>query len=297
VPRAVVIGNLCLDDLVQPDGTRIERALGGSALFGALGLRLVCPDPGVIAIRGQGYPVDAIHRLRDSGIDVTGVASPATPAVHNRIDYTGDGGRRLMRLAGSPHENSPRPEHWPAEWTDVAAVHLAAMPVDVQLDWLPFLDARGIAVSLDPHLQSCAQERDSLRSALGKCDLFVPSDLELGMLFPDTPLEVAAREVSAWCRHVAVIKCGARGVYAPSLDRWLPPCPVDAVVDQTGAGDAYATALVWAWSRSRDLVDSHRHAAVAAALMISGAGGLHTLDISCEAAARRVADFTVALPA
>ncbi|MBN1475911.1 carbohydrate kinase family protein [Candidatus Sumerlaeota bacterium] len=288
MPQAVVIGNLCLDDLVHPGGQVIERQLGGSALFGVLGLRLWAESPGVMGRMGQGYPPSARERLRAAGIDTEGMVSVDSPAVHNRIDYSCPGGRRLLRLAGSPEANSPRPTDWPPQWHDTASVHLASMPVEIQIEWLGFLQRLGVAVSLDPHLRSCSEERESLRRAMSLCDLFLPSDLELGMLFPDLPLAAAAREVAGWTRHGAIITCGARGVYVPRDDVWLPPCPVAEVVDQTGAGDAYASVFIWHWSHHRDIRAAHRHAAVAAALMIEGAGGLHTLDIPCDAAGQRL---------
>jgi sugar/nucleoside kinase (ribokinase family) len=288
MPQAVVIGNLCLDDLVHPGGLMVKRQLGGSALFGVLGLRLWVETPGILGRMGQGYPPSALERLSEAGIDTSGMIMVNTPAVHNRIDYSESGGRKLTRLAGSPRDNSPRPGDWPPHWRDTESVHLASMPVEIQIEWLDFFQGLGVAVSLDPHLRSCAEERESLRRAMSLCDLFLPSDLELGMLFPDRPLVAAAKEVTGWSRHGAVITCGDRGVFVPREDEWLPPCPVADVVDQTGAGDAYASVFIWHWSQHRDIHAAHRHAAVAATLMIEGEGGLHTLELAHDAARRRL---------
>jgi sugar/nucleoside kinase (ribokinase family) len=282
-----VIGNLCIDDVIHPDGRETRDVPGGSALFGALGLRLWTDGVGLVARVGHGYPPDVLQRLRAAGIDTAGAADFDGPAVHNRIDHRPTGGRRLTRIAGSPEANSPRPRDWPPEWNEVVAAHLAAMPVEIQIEWIEFLARRGVTLSLDPHLQSCAEEREMLREVLAQCDFFIPSDLELRMLFPDDPLEEAAGEVDAWTRRGAIIKCGARGAHVPRLGRFLPPCPAN-VVDETGAGDAYAAAFLWSWAQTGDLIAAHRHGAVSAAFIIEGLGGMHTLSVGPAGAQRRL---------
>lgn len=293
MPQTAVIGNLCVDDVLHPDGREVRGAAGGSALFGALGLRLWTRDVGVVARAGRGYPIEALEAMRRAGIDMAGVVPFDGPAVHNLIDHRGESGRRLTRLAGSPWENAPRPGDWPAAWRGVEAAHLAALPVEIQAEWLDFFASRGVAVSLDPHLQSCTEDREVLRSALARCDFFNPSDLELRALMPGLPLADAAREVDPWSRQGAVVKCAARGVFAPRQGGWLAACPVDRVVDPTGAGDAYGATFIWAWRETGDVAAAHRRAAVAAALMIEGDGALHTLAMAEDAAPRRLAAWEV----
>jgi sugar/nucleoside kinase (ribokinase family) len=291
MPRIAVVGNLCLDDIHHANGRTIHRQWGGDALFAALGLRLWVDRAGVVSRLGVGYDVGVTQRLSEAGIDTAGVKPSAEPCVHNRLDYTEAQGRRLTRLAGSHRDNTPSPAVWPPAWSDVTAVHLAPFPVDLQAQWVDFLSPRRIAISLDPHLDGEENERSCLREALNRCDLFIPSSLELKQLFPGAPLEEAAQEVDGWCRAGAIVKCGERGTYVPRLKRWLAPCPVNKMADETGAGDAYGAAFLAGWMERHDVVEAHRRGAVAAAFIIEGQGGMHTLAVSREDAARRLREW------
>jgi len=83
VPRFVVIGNLCVDTLIHPDGRREESVPGGSAFFGTLGLRLWTDEIGLLARMGEGYPESAIARLAEAGIDTVGVIRREMPSPGN----------------------------------------------------------------------------------------------------------------------------------------------------------------------------------------------------------------------
>lgn len=291
MPHAVVVGNLCRDDILHPDGSEAIDAMGGSAFFGSLGARMWTPSVGMVARIGRDYPQSAIERLRDAGIDTAGVVPFDGPSVYNRMDYRDARGRRVTRLAGTPMQNSPRPGDWPSEWSDVRAVHLASMPVAIQAEWVDFLRTRDVAISLDPHLASCKEDVEALQATIAQADFFIPSDLELRMIRPDSDLEVAAREVDRWTRRGAIITCGASGVFAPRHGGWLPPCHVECVVDQTGAGDSYATTFIWAWVETGDAAEAHRRGAAAAAFMIEGEGALHTLEVNRERVEERAASL------
>ncbi len=84
--------------------------------------------------------------------------------------------------------------------------------------------------------------------------------------------------------HVAVT-CGATGVQlvGPDGETWIAAVPAPALVDQTGAGDAYVATLTARLVLGDDLVSAARLAAAAASLVVGGRGGtglVPTLDQS-----------------
>jgi sugar/nucleoside kinase (ribokinase family) len=288
MPKAIIVGNLCVDDLIHPDGRVVRRQPGGNALFGALGLRLWCDDIGIAAIVGDGYPRDVIEALSGVGVDTSGAIERPQPAVHNRIDYSTGRGRVLTRLAGRPERNTPLPCDLPQGWESVSAAHLGSCPAPLQCEWAIHLERVGATVSLDPHVERDEEYQATLREALGLVDFFIPSEHELTGLLPGFPFDEAAAIVDGWSREGAVITCAERGVFLTRPQRWMPPCPVGQVVDQTGAGDAYGAAFLWGWMQTGDSDQAHRWGAVAASFMIEGEGGLHTLAITPDQAQARL---------
>ena len=74
---------------------------------------------GVVARVGADFPAAALDRLRDAGIDTTGLDRIAGPTVRNWVVYEEDGRRSWVYR--TPPERSlevaPRPEDIPAGWT------------------------------------------------------------------------------------------------------------------------------------------------------------------------------------
>ena len=69
--------------------------------------------------------------------------------------------------------------------------------------------------------------------------------------------------------------CGADGVQLVSGagETWVDAVPAPAVVDQTGAGDAFVGTLTARLVRGDDLVTAARLAVAAASLVVGGRGG------------------------
>ena len=57
------------------------------------------------------------------------------------------------------------------------------------------------------------------------------------------------------------------------MSAWIPSVPAPAVVDQTGAGDAYVGTLTARLVLGDDLVTAARLAAAASSLVVGGRGG------------------------
>lgn len=89
-----------------------------------------------------------------------------------------------------------------------------------------------------------------------------------------SPAEAAAKLRSSGAANVAVT-CGAEGVQLEGDDgsHWIDAIPAPAVVDQTGAGDAFVGTMTARFVLGDSLADAARYGAAAASLVIGGKGG------------------------
>ena len=116
----------------------------------------------------------------------------------------------------------------------------------------------------------------SLRPILGKLHTLKPNRMEAeslsGMKITDrASARRAAEKLLETGLERVFISLGEEGVFAADHQRdvWFPCCPAQ-MHSATGAGDAFAAALGWAFLEGKDLADSARAANAAAAIAVEG---------------------------
>jgi sugar/nucleoside kinase (ribokinase family) len=250
-PSIVLLGNLLVDDVVLADGTTRMGQAGGALLYGALGATLWDARPGLVSVLGEDYPAEVLKTLQLRGVDLSGVHSLGRSGVRTWLLYEGQVRRLIHRLGCPTHEEvSPRPALIPSDWSGAPAFHLAPMPFDVQRSLLKSLRGRAEQfVSIDPHMAVDEETLQDWRDALADADAFLPGEDELLLEGVQTnPQRVLPRLVNGRLRFV-VFKRGAKGgiLYDAHEERFYSwTARADAVVDQTGAGDAFGVGLVLA---------------------------------------------------
>ena len=276
LPSIVLLGNLLVDDVVFADGTTHMGQPGGALLYGALAAALWHSRPGLVSVVGDDYPAEVLDELQQRGVDLTGVSRLGRPGVRTWLLYEGNVRRLIHRLGCPTHaEVSPRPELIPANWSAARAFHLAPMPFDVQRALLTAL--RGDAppfVSIDPHHPVTENTLDEWREVLADADAFFPGEDELLLDGAQTdPHRVLPRLVNGRLRFV-VFKRGANGgiLYDAHTARFYTWDARGHLVDQTGAGDAFAIGLVLAHLEGLPIDDCLRRAVVTASFAVEGFG-------------------------
>jgi sugar/nucleoside kinase (ribokinase family) len=279
IPSIVLLGNLLVDDVVLADGTTRMGQAGGALLYGALGATLWASRPGLISVLGDDYPVHALEKLQQRGVDLTGVHQLGRPGVRTWLLYEGNVRRLIHRLGCPTHEEvSPRPALIPSDWRAARAFHLAPMPFEVQRALLVALRAHGSAfVSIDPHRPVTEETLDEWRDALVDADAFLPGEDELLLEGAHAnPHKALPRLVNINGRlRFVVFKRGASGgiLYDAHDDRFYSwDARVSDVVDQTGAGDAFGIALVVAHLEGLSIEASLQRAIVTASFAVEGWG-------------------------
>ncbi|WP_115788295.1 PfkB family carbohydrate kinase [Arthrobacter silvisoli] len=128
-----------------------------------------------------------------------------------------------------------------------------------------------------PRLTSIEEATAALQQLAPRAFLVTPSfpGETSALLGCPTPVEAAAKLRTLGARNVAVT-CGAEGIQLDGEGRnktWIDAIPAPAVVDQTGAGDAFVGTLTARLVLGDSLSAAARYGAAAASLVVGGKGG------------------------
>ena len=127
-----------------------------------------------------------------------------------------------------------------------------------------------------PRLTTAAAAGDALTEVAPHCWLVTPScpAETTALLGAHTAVEAGRRLRELGAQNV-VVTCGAEGaqLVTANVSAWIPAIPAPAVVDQTGAGDAYVGTLTARLVLGDDLEHAARQAAAASSLVVGGRGG------------------------
>lgn len=288
----IFAGNLLVDDLVHGNGHTSMGEAGGAVLHAALGASLWGARCGIVSIAGDDYPAGTLDALAARGIDTSGVVRLGRPGARAWLLYE-ESGRRIVHHAGRPshREVSPAPERMPDAYRGAFGVHLSPMPFECQSAWVGSLgEARGTFVSLDPHEPVRDDNLDAWRAVLVGVDAFFPGldDLRLGA---GLEAQAIAQRLSAGRLGLVAFKHGERGGTLVQRDParvidW--PALETAVVDPTGAGDAFAGGFLAGYRETGRLDRAVDQGAVAASFAIEDWGARGLLGATRSAAEERL---------
>jgi ribokinase len=277
--RIVVAGNLSLDDTVGPAGF-VAEAAGGDALYASLGVRVAGATAVLLTLVGDDYPSEHVERMLAAGIDVSHLRRTTGPTVHYRVTNDANGARTYEWISTPDRLLLTSPEATDYATLDGADwLHVAAMPIEAQEVAVKAARAAGVPFSLDPHEEYVVGFEARLARLIDGA-VFMPSELEVRLLFPDLarlpPLELVAAafvRLEASRPALVAVKLGDLGSVVWFEGRTVHvPAPPVPVVDSTGAGDAYCGAFVAAWLGTRSPAVAAACGTVAAGEIIGGFG-------------------------
>ncbi len=285
-PDVVVIGNITIDDVVHPNGVTTMGSPGGNTIHAATAARIWGLRVGLVARVGADFPAVALGRLNDAGLDTDGLRPIDGPTVRNWVIYEEDG-RRSWVYRTSPErslEVAPRPEDIPVGWLAQhdrsPVVHVAAMPFAAAARIVGYVRAGGgrPVVTMDTH-EAWEVGRDEVLALARQVDLFLPSHGELAAILGYDDPERGCAELLAEGVPAVVVKCGSKGAVVASPESLaMTVAPPDvAVVDATGAGDAFCGGLAAGLALGEPLIVAVRRAAATAGAALGASGSLRLL--------------------
>jgi sugar/nucleoside kinase (ribokinase family) len=281
-----IFGNFTIDDLVFSDGSTQWAVPGGSAPYAALGAALWAGSSTIIAPLGDDYPLQSLGGRADISR-----CRRISHTLRNWGLYEDDGRRSFIGRSNSRNWSDFSPNASDVATGLQTAAHVAPLPVDLSEELVSELRAKGatlISLDLDDHDLIGGRSPDRLMRMVNAVDLFLPSDQDLLSFYPSMPPLEALRRLREQAPNIRLIaiKCGADGAIAhfAGMRDWIsiPAVPV-AVVDVTGAGDAFCGGVLAGLANQADDVEALMQGIVSASFCIEGFG------VSCIASASREA--------
>ena len=286
-PDLVLLGNLLVDDIVYADGSSRMGQAGGAMLYSSLAAVLWDMPTGCVSVQGDDYPESMLAALRDKGVMLDGLRRLGANGIRTWLLYEGNLRRVIHRLGCPTHEAvSPVPDDVPQAWRRARAFHLAPMPLATQTALVRAIrawesPASPAFISVDPYVLVTPETLAPWRELLAHVDAFFPSEDEL--LLPgatDDPARVLASLAGGRLRYVFAKRGAAGGVmfdaHTQKLHEW--PSLTPAILEPTGAGDAFMSGFVTATLSGLTIDDALKRAAVTAGFAIAGVGPAGLLD-------------------
>jgi sugar/nucleoside kinase (ribokinase family) len=132
------------------------------------------------------------------------------------------------------------------------------------------------------------RHRDAFRALVeGYVDVLFANEAEIRSLYEVDDFDAALQRVR-WQTRIAALTRSARGsvVVAEDEVHVIDACPIDRLVDTTGAGDLYASGFLFGLSRDLDVATCGRLGSLAAAEVISHVGARPMTPLARLAGAR-----------
>lgn len=236
-----------------------------------------------------------LKRMGRDGIEASRIATaPDATTGTAFVAYLSDGSRRFVFHLGA----AGRFESWqcqPEDMEGVRYLHITGSSVAFNATWrmaclniAKWAKERGAKVSLDPNIRAeLAGEGPTAIAKIAEwCDILLPSIGEAGLL-AGMDDDDACRAYAAHGKLVVQKRGheGSRIYHANGETTDIPTIAVEEV-DPTGAGDAFAGALLAALYRDEPLDRAVRLANVTGALSVTRKGPMEGLPTWNEAAGR-----------
>jgi sugar/nucleoside kinase (ribokinase family) len=307
MPRYISIGHFTIDRVILPNGTDMPRQIGGACPYAAMGIRLWCPDVGLVSVISAEYPHDWLKMFESARFDIAGIQSSSRKnSIESTMRYKADGSRSAVLSRTYPpdwsaeqilreqvqmwYDYSPQPKEIPEAYFGAEGAHIAPMPVSRQNEYFKALHHRIACVTSDPPWWSDVQERDD-HPSFNLTSAILPSEAELQGYFGSVTDREGALRLAALGAKLVVIKKAAEGslVYdSESRQWWKIPAYVTKVIDPTGAGDAFCGGFLVGLVETGDPFEAALYGTVSASFVIEGFGVFYSLQFNrSDAEARR----------
>ena len=138
------------------------------------------------------------------------------------------------------------------------------------------IKASGRTLAIDMKSPKNGETLEDLSGLLASVDYFFPNESELATL---TGGDDVHKNITALLSHglkCAVVKRGGKGciIATDSAQIEIPACPVDKVIDTTGAGDCFAAGFLWALSEGWTLAECGQFACTVASCSVEAVGAV-----------------------
>ncbi len=257
----ILVGGENLMDLVsspEGDGATFRAVPGGAPFNWALALGRLGVEVGYLTpLSTDAFGAGLTARLAGAGVRLLAPPVPAPTSLAVATVTDGVAAYSFYRENTAERQVTAEllADITPARAEGVVLGSLAIVEgrdADIWADYYCAMQARGVFCALDPNIRpGFIRDETAYRGRLDRLlrhsDLVKLSDEDLAWLFPDLPLEEAARALAGQSRAgLVVVTRGAEGALALCGDMVVETAaqPVADLVDTIGAGDTFMAVLV-----------------------------------------------------
>ena len=254
----------------------ISRAGGGPAAVAAVALSRLGVSSAIVGTIGDDADGKEILRIFASeGVDTSGISVGTTPTAGSVIVASKEHSARAIStrqpVVQAPVNDAAKKLIANAQWLHVDHVGIKG------------LDQLGVARGKGPHISfDAGYGVESFDPIV--VDLFVPTDRQMALRYPDVDLAVALENDSSRAGNTVVATRGSAGSSGFSRETGLVTAPgfkVD-VTSTLGAGDVFHGALVAQLIQGHSLQEAMRRANAVAALSCRGLDGQSMIPTTTE---------------
>lgn len=238
--HVLIVGSVAFDTVETPAG-RVERALGGAAVYSSVAASFFSPVR-MVGVVGDDFPQEHLDFLASRKIDTRGIQIvPGGKTFHWAGSYEGDMNQANTHATELNVFESFSPE-LPEDYKTSEFVFLANIDPTLQLHVLDQV-AKPKLTACDTMNLWISIKKDALLEVLKRVDIVFINDAEARQLTGEINLTRAAASIHRLGPKYVILKKGEHGAMMYCSDRMCfaaAPYPLDSVMDPTGAGDSFA---------------------------------------------------------
>ena len=239
--KILITGTVAFDDIETPFGSS-GKVIGGAGTYIALASSLFTKNLAIVSIIGEDFPEKEIKFLNSRGVDT------------KMIEIIKGG--KTFYWKGKYHENMIGRDTLSTElnvlekFNPIINSEFSSSEIILLGNLHPFVQNTVINQCSNPNrfiiLDTMNFWMDNalneLKDVVEKVDLIIINDEEAQQLTNESNIFNAGNKILKMGPKKVIIKKGEHGsIYLDSFHKYiLPACPVDSLVDPTGAGDSYA---------------------------------------------------------
>jgi sugar/nucleoside kinase (ribokinase family) len=255
----VTVGHFAIDTISSPKMTQAITNLGGPPTYVSVAAARLGAKVSVISKVGRDFPKEYRDWLQRNNVDLSGLKQvEGEVTTRFSLKYQAAWKRRLqLKARAPPITASDIPSSLEAQ-----AVHLAPVAGELSVEAVVKLRKSTSLLSVDPQgfVRSFTRRGNvghkswADPSVLELADVYKSSLDEIRMVTGIASLRQAARRIQDYGVRIVIVTQGMRGsmLLFDKVFRKVPACKPRALVDPTGAGDAYIGAFLAEYVRNED---------------------------------------------
>jgi len=249
----LVVGSLALDTIETPFG-KVERALGGSAVFISVSASYFIQPVRLVGVVGGDFPEREIEFLKEKEIDLEGLQireNEKTFHWHGRYSFDLNKRDTLVTELNAFADFDPV---IPDSFKKSSYVCLGNINPVLQKKVLFQMEKPKLVVA-DTMNFWIESMYDELIDMMKHIDVLIINDSEAREISHEANLFKAAKKIQEIGPRTVIIKKGEHGALLFSGDELFiaPAYPLESIYDPTGAGDSFAGGFIGYLAKTSDL--------------------------------------------